>query len=379
MRPLPAPPGNRLTLLWWRFLLIGACIVAGSAVTLGVWPRPTSRVSPAPAAKSYSPVSSTCARTHNGVCRPAPYHCCERWRPTNLSIETDALLVDPHDRTQVFAGTPSGLWRSVDTGMTWKPDPTWTTRSPIMALATMPGGTGIFAGAGDGAVYMTARDDRFSVWRRISPSFGSDPIFCLAYNPQLHALLAGTVGALYRGEQRGARWLWRRVATTGGASVTAVVWIVDHPQRGYASVFGSWPPVLTTTDGGRDWKPDARGLPPSLPTESLLTLPGKTTRVWLSTMGDGVWLRSGDGAWRDIDAGLPEHHAMPLTVGSTGVLYAGTMGNGVYRRQGASVWRKLGSGLSTGSYIVLSLALVQGTPPSLLAGTARGVLRYPWP
>ncbi len=153
----------------------------------------------------------------------------------------------------------------------------------------------------------------------------------------------------------------------------------DHPQRGYASIFGSWPPVLSTTDGGRDWRPDARGLPTTLPTESLLTVEGETTQVWLSTMGNGVWRKSGDGVWRDIDAGLPEHHAMPLTLGSTGVLYAGTMSNGVYRRQGTSVWRTLGHGLSTGNYIVLSLALVDGAAPSLLAGTASGVLRCPWP
>ncbi len=378
MRSVPAPAEKGRALLWRRFLLsIGSCVVAGSAVALSMWWRPASHV--LPVVQRYSPVSPTCPQAHDGVCQAAPHHCCDRWRPTGLSIETDALLVDPRDHARVFAGTPSGLWRSVDGGITWKSDPAWTTRSPIMALATMPSGTGIFAGAGDGAVYAATEDNRFGVWQRISPSFGSDPIFCLAYNPQLHALLAGTVGALYRGEQRSARWLWRRVATTRGASVTAVVWMVDHPQRGYASVFGSSPPVLSTTDGGRDWRPDARGLPPTLPTESLLIVRGKMAQVWLSTMGNGVWLRSGDGAWRDIDAGLPAHHAMPLTVGSTGMLYAGTMGNGVYRRQGTSVWRKLGSGLNTGSYIVLSLASVEGANPSLLAGTAHGVFRYPWP
>ncbi len=181
MTPASARLRERLALLWWRFLLIGACVVAGSAVALGVWPWDASRVSPA--MKSSLSGSSTCARTHNGVCRPAPYYCCERWRPTSLSIETDALLVDPRDRTRVFAGTPSGLWRSDDGGVTWKPNPAWTARSSIMALAAMPGGTGIFAGAGDGAVYVATEENQFGVWRRISPSFGPNPVFCLAYNP----------------------------------------------------------------------------------------------------------------------------------------------------------------------------------------------------
>lgn len=377
MRPVLARPGKRLALLWWRCLLIGTCVVTGSAVALGMWWRPASPVPPV--AARYSQVSPTCARTHNGVCRAPPYHCCERWRPTSLSLETDALLVDPRDHDRVLAGTPSGLWRSVDGGITWKADAAWTTHSPIMALAAMSSRAGIVAGAGDGAVYAATGDNRIGAWRRISPSFGPAPIFCLAYNSQLRVLLAGTVGALYRGEQRGARWQWRRVATTAGASVTAVVWMSGNPRRGYASVFGSEPPVLSTADGGHNWRPDARGLPPTLPTESLLTVHGETAQVWLSTMGNGVWLRSGDGMWHDIDAGLPNHHAMPLTGGPTGVLYAGTMGNGVYRRQGTSVWRTLGSGLSTGRYIVLSLALVNSAKSSLLAGTARGVFRYPWP
>jgi hypothetical protein len=95
-------------------------------------------------------------------------------------------------------------------------------------------------------------------------------------------------------------------------------------------------------------------------------------------MGDGVWLRSATGRWRDVSAGLPARHAMPLVAApaSREVLYAGTMGFGVYVRQGAGPWRRLGRGLNGGAYTVLALAMTAGSHPTLLAGTALGLFRY---
>jgi hypothetical protein len=109
-------------------------------------------------------------------------------------------------------------------------------------------------------------------------------------------------------------------------------------HRAYASVFGTWPPVLLSRDDGRTWHPDTAGLPSALPTQALLALASGARQVMLSTMGDGVWLRSATGQWHDVSAGLPARHAMPLVAapGRSGVaLYAGTMGFGVYARQGA--------------------------------------------
>ena len=96
----------------------------------------------------------------------------------------------------------------------------------------------------------------------------------------------------------------------------------------------------------------------------------------LSTMGDGVWLRTANG-WQDVSAGLPEHHAMPLAAGPDGALYAGTMGYGMYMKQGSNQWRRIGRELMGVDYVVLSLAISGSSPPYLLAGTARGVYRYP--
>ncbi len=96
-------------------------------------------------------------------------------------------------------------------------------------------------------------------------------------------------------------------------------------------------------------------------------------------MGGGVWERAAGGTWHEISAGLPARHAMALVAlpgSGTRMLYAGTMGDGVYVKQAAVPWRSLGHGLLGTENTILSLAVVSGSPPGLLAGTALGVYRY---
>jgi len=303
--------------------------------------------------------------------------CCTHWQRTTLGSETDALLADPITLTRLFAGTPAGLWISDDAGATWSPARGWNGRIAVQSLAAADRHT-IFVGVGDGAVYAGSSVGA-DAWQRISPTLGSSPVFCLAYNPHLRVLMAGTADGLYRGQQRGTRWQWRKVASTGGSAVTAIVWTPWDAAKGYASVFGVYPPLLSTIDGGRTWHADARGLPSTLPTESLLTQTVQGRHIWLSTMGGGVWRRAGDGRWRDMSIGLPARHAMPLAASAGGALYAGTMGYGVYTMPGRGGWRRVGRELIGSAYIVLSLALIDQKQPTLLAGTSRGVYRYPLP
>jgi len=300
------------------------------------------------------------------------------WQRTPLGSETDALLSDPAAPARIFAGTPTGLWISDDAGASWTPAPRWNAKLSVLSLTSAVDHRVIFVGANDGAIY-AGDSSGAGRWLRISPALSSSPVFCLAYNPPLHVLLAGTAGGLYRGQQRGVRWEWRKVASTGDAAVTAIVWAPWKVARAYASVFGVAPPLLSTADGGRTWRADARGLPSTLPSQSLLAQTRGGQYVWLSTMGGGVWRRSDDGVWREESNGLPAHHAMPLAANPAGTLYAGTMGYGVYATQGRTVWRRVGRELTGGTYIVLSLALINQQQPVLLAGTSRGVYRHQLP
>jgi hypothetical protein len=346
-------------------LLVGLASLLTFALGTGMSTRAVPSVSPPPAHSRWQGLPS------GGT-----------WVRTTLTLPTNVLLVDPHRTNLLWAGTAQGIWLSPDGGATWQRAGRGLDDHAILALAATPASDTIVAGADNGAVYVgAARRGREWRWQRISPLLGSDhPIFSLAVAPAggNGTMLAGTFGALYRGIRMGSGWTWRAVAHTGDAAITSIIWAPWDIHHAYASVFGTRPPVLVSDDDGRTWHPDSSGLPSALPTQALLALATGARQIVLSTMGDGVWLRSATSRWRDISAGLPARHAMPLVAvpGSREVLYAGTMGFGVYARQGTEPWRRLGRGLNGGAYTVLALTMTAGSHPTLLAGTALGLFRY---
>lgn len=355
----------------WRWLLGagGLIVVVAVVATLALVPSSTVRRAPVPGMDAL-PVSG-------------------QWVATALVASTNALLDDPHHPTWLYAGTESGLWRSTDGGATWRRDGLGA-GDDVFALAASRGSGLIVAGASDGRVY--ARPDSGAVggWRPISPVLEANAIFSVALSADGATLIAGSVGAIYRGRRDGATWRWRRVARTGDASVTAIAWAPWDARLVFASAFGVSPPVVASRDGGQTWQAAASGLPATLPTEALYAGGSGTHPVILTTMGEGVWQRSTGGAWREISDGLPQRHAMPLvaapgapdapdapgSLGTPPTLYAGTMEQGVYEKSGTAPWSRLGSGLDTANDIILSLAATPAPHVGLLAGTARGVFRY---
>jgi len=310
------------------------------------------------------------------------------WARTTLTVQTTALTAEPGRPGVVVAGTADGVWRSDDGGARWTRAGAGLRGKEVDALAVAPTDGALFAGGADGVVYEL--DAARAVWRRAGAPLDANPIYSLAVSSGGRGtVLAGTVGALYRGVATGSgwRWRWRRVARTGDAAVTSIVWPARGAQSALASVFGVWPPILATRDDGRTWRAASAGLPSALPTQALLALAPRGSRgprVILTTMGGGVWERSstGSGPWRDIGVGLPARHAMPLAAlpgAVTTVLYVGTMGDGVYVKQGDAAWRPLGHGLTGADNTILALGMISrasGAPAALLAGTARGVFRY---
>ena len=297
------------------------------------------------------------------------------WQSTNLTVETDALVTDPSHSGTVLAGTVQGLWSSTNSGADWKRLPGYPASSAVLALAVGGAPRLLYAADNDGYIRVRTRQ---GAWQAIGPSPAPGSIFSLAVSDTTPpVILAGTAGALYRGVEQGAKWRWRVMARTDGSSFAAVTWLGGGATNALAAIFGSAPHILATHDGRNTWKAASQGLPSTLPTVAMLEVGSAPAKTVLSTMGVGVWERAGTGAWREVSAGLPERHAMPLA-GSTGgnPLFAGTMGYGVYMRTGSDPWRLIGKGLTGPSYIVLALLHEEGSRPALLAGTAVGVYRY---
>jgi hypothetical protein len=332
-----------------------------------------------------------------------------RWMRTSLHGDVTALLPLPGHPATVLAATTNGIWRSGDAGVTWQPDGSGTRGRSVFVLASSAGSTNVWAGNFDGTVSQRDAAGARVVWRRISPVLLSDPsyealpIYSLAVSPlKGHPLLAGSMGAIFRGVVSGGAgmWRWQRVwawssgsapppgcfgrcsasgndsnAGSGGGAVTSLLVAPWDVHLIFGSLFEASPPVVVSDDGGNTWAPAAEGLPASLPAQDLASGDVQARQIFLTTMGGGVWQRKADGSWQDIDAGLPQRHAMPL-LATGGALYAGTMASGVYERVGSGAWHRLGSGLAGPAATVMGLAESAGPHGVLLAGTADGVYRY---
>ncbi|HWE60317.1 MAG TPA: hypothetical protein VHB98_01270 [Chloroflexota bacterium] len=181
---------------------------------------------------------------------PVVNPCCVHWQHTSLTSETDALLADPRQPGTIIAGTTTGIWISPDGGRTWQPDRTGPSNVSFLSLAGVKASAALFAGAADGRIFMRGAQ-RGDHWQPISPPLaGGEPIFSLAVSSDDQVLLAGTVGALYRGALHAGHWQWQLVAHTGDSSVPAIVWAPWDARQAFAGVFGTRPAMLRTTDGG---------------------------------------------------------------------------------------------------------------------------------
>jgi|SRR5579884_2106143 len=302
-----------------------------------------------------------------------------RWVLTGLRADTNAVAVDPSDPATVWAAARNGLHVSEDGGLHWHGVASNLPPTDMLSLAISPDGRTILAGGENGGIFEGTRNGATWRWRGINRPLGtSNPIFSLALSRNGRVLLAGTVDAIYRGHRAGHSWIWQRTARTNQSSITSIIWLPSNRHEALAAVFASYPSVLRTEDGGLTWHGEASGLPHrGVPTQQLIALPFRRPNVVLTTMGQGVWQWAGSGAWRDISAGLPERHAMPVIAQRRGKaidLYAGTMGYGAYAREGEKSWRRFGTGLQGGKYTGLGIALA--ARDRLLMATAVGVYRY---
>jgi photosystem II stability/assembly factor-like uncharacterized protein len=267
--------------------------------------------------------------------------------PTNLKVETDALIRDPNNGSRMVAGTVQGIWTSGDEGKTWQRQTGSVMPGDVLALAEGGSPVALYAADGEGRVF---ERNASGTWKAIGPRPTPSSFFSLAVSATASpVILAGTAGALYRGEQIAGIWQWKIVARTDQSSFASIVWLPGTGKSALASVFGSNPPVLASTDAGLTWHPSSQGLPAELPTVALIVANSRPAGVVLSTMGDGVWRLTAK-TWTEVSKGLPENHGMPLAQSASGgPLYTGTMGYGVFIQDASGVWKSFGSGLSGSS------------------------------
>ena len=263
------------------------------------------------------------------------------------------LTVDPENSDRIAVAAASGVWVSLDGGLSWQG---WNDGLPALRvtriLAAPAGGRGVqILVKGESAARAVEWAPGFRLgWLPVSGRDTEEPLKA-AFAESLHAKISAAAegsGALYAGSEDGRLWssldggaLWRPATLPPGSG--SVVRIVSDPQDGrfalaaLASSIGNGakgPHVLRTLDGGANWDDLTSDLPEGL--VQGLAFDRSTGAVYAAT-SQGVFLsyqglRAPEPPARwTLLRGLPDAPTMDVRLDEAGVrVLAAVDGYGVY-------------------------------------------------
>jgi photosystem II stability/assembly factor-like uncharacterized protein len=267
-----------------------------------------------------------------------------RFAPINNGLDSlivASLAMAPNDPNLVYAGTSTGIYKTVDGGTTWN-----ITGEPRLPLALVMDPTNpniLYAGFNAGFnLNLEKTIDGGDTWLPASDGLGNPPVFSLAINP-------GNTSVVYAGTAGGGAFK----TTNGGISwnpidVDSTVWsLLVDPNDGnvvYAGSNGNG--VFKSTDGGASF---VRIGSPRVGV--VLALARSGNRLYAGTASQGVSV-SEDGGATWMNTGISDGLGLALSVDSSGAVYAGTNFDGGFQRPAsskahgdydhlASEWRRL--------------------------------------
>jgi photosystem II stability/assembly factor-like uncharacterized protein len=296
-----------------------------------------------------------------------------------------ALAINPLTPTTLYAGSyGSGVFRSTDSGATWKA--TGIADGGILSLAINPhtpsilyaaistlapatlyaGGIGVFRSTDSGATW-TAANTGFPTYAYAQ---------CLAIDPLTPTTLyAGTDGGVFRSMDSGAHWTAVNTGLTNlGVSALAINPLT--PTTLYAGSYGSG--VFRSTDSGATWSAVNTGLT-GHPVYSLAINPKAPATLYAGT-DSGVFRSTNGGDHWTATTFLPntelnnrDVHFLAINPKAPATLYAGTSVGSVFcSTDSGERWTEMNTGGSNAA----SLAINPLTPTILYAGSSgSGIFR----
>jgi uncharacterized protein (TIGR03437 family) len=263
------------------------------------------------------------------------------------------VAIAPNDPGQLVVANESGVWRSMDAGLTWASlNLLLPNLSVERILATPSGGHPAQILAGDLGVLELLPGS--ALWRAGSPSWPQyDALRKQNYSVKVQAAVtayaeSGDGRQVYAGADDGR--IWRSVDGGGSFPTTSAtlpvpghrvqrLWVDPaNPLVALAALAGDGPHVLRTFDGGNFWEPlDSASLPAA--EANSVTADAAAHAVYVATDKGVYWtsfdLESGVSTsnltWTNVSERLPQARAVDVALDAAGVqLYAALEGYGVY-------------------------------------------------
>jgi photosystem II stability/assembly factor-like uncharacterized protein len=279
-----------------------------------------------------------------------------------------AVKVDPQQPTTVYAVGFQDLWKSTDGGLTWvarlrKP----TVSYHFTSLAIDPRNSRrLYLGTTTGI--LRSLNGGVS-WQSLQLGTGLLTVSALAVDPGLGWIYAGTEGrGLLLSQDGGGHWTKLTRTLPAGASYLA---LEAATYRGRPLLFAATYQhgVLRSEDRGQHWVRVGGQTVAGSP--SSLAFDGRTGRLYVGTLGYGVWAGTDRGStWRAASDGLTDRLVTTLAVGPASTIYAGlrtySRPESLFRSSdGGSHWQVSERGLS--ALYVSALAASPDVPGLLLA------------
>jgi photosystem II stability/assembly factor-like uncharacterized protein len=264
----------------------------------------------------------------------------------------------------LFAGTPSGLWRTRDWGGTWERIEGPTTAKRLDGLgaarAVVPMGPEVYVG-GDGGLFVSS--DFGETWELRGKTEGIRGLLLSRWPQSDPTMFAGTAQGLFKSVDAGRTF---KATPLTGTLVHRLEW------PGPALVLATGEGIRFSEDGGATFTSPASGLPPGEARAVALSSFYSVDPVLFVAPSNGGVFRSGDGGRTWTAAGLESQKVGDL-VWLGPFLYAAAEG-GLFRTEDAGgSWTRLGS--FPGRPVRLMFPLAPAAGLEAFVATDRGIFR----
>ena len=200
-----------------------------------------------------------------------------------------SIAFDPGRLGRILIADESGLWRSDDSGDTWRPVNAGFCNRRVPALWTAAGSAyaSVLDAAGHRGTLQLAAD--LSKWTQVLGASRSvlarEPAGVRGVASTPRGLLAATTSGLRASEDQGRSWH----AVRGPLEGDTIQAICRHPRKAAAVFAAKFGVVYASNDAGRTWTSISPDPWPISSVTQLAVLPGTPDRLLVLTLQQGIW------------------------------------------------------------------------------------------